>query len=122
MGSARTWKCQRRVAGVVCGWVNVAPKRKCAACGGLKAKKRRPAHAEVLDTLPYADWVKLFGEACGICRRPPKPGRKLHRDHDHKTGRARGLLCFQCNAALRTYMTLDWLRRAVAYLERAERL
>src|SRR5213593_4753145 len=42
---------------------------------------------------------------CAICRtdRPPcrVPGESVwHVDHDHKTGRVRGLLCFNCNAAL----------------------
>ena len=62
----------------------------------------------------------MFGETCGICGRAPS-GRRLHRDHEHVgAGHRRGLLCFRCNSALRTYMTLDWLRAAVAYLERAE--
>ena len=35
-----------------------------------------------------------------------------------RLGTCVGLLCFRCNAALRVYMTADWLRRALAYLER----
>lgn len=116
----KTWKCQRRVGGVVCGQRNPKPKRKCSACGGHRAKKRAPKHRAVLDAMPYSMWVALYGERCGICGCPPKPGKKLHRDHDHRTGLPRGLLCFRDNSALRTYMTLDWMRRAVGYLERAE--
>jgi hypothetical protein len=72
--------------------------------------------------LPYDYYVQLNGsETCGICGAAPKPGKKLHRDHEHVgVGFARGALCFRCNAALRPYMTLEWLRAAVAYLERAD--
>ncbi len=75
----------------------------------------------VLKTMNYADCVEVFGEVCGICCRPPKPGKKLVRDHEHiGNGEIRGLLCFRCNTALRTYITLQWLRSAVDYLERFE--
>ena len=33
---------------------------------------------------------------CAICRTAPA----VHVDHDHKSGRVRGMLCFRCNAAL----------------------
>jgi len=33
---------------------------------------------------------------CAICERPPKKNA-LCVDHDHKTLKVRGLLCFQCN-------------------------
>lgn len=36
---------------------------------------------------------------CAICKRPPGK-RRLHVDHDHKTGEIRGLLCFRCNFGL----------------------
>jgi hypothetical protein len=43
----------------------------------------------------------------------------LHRDHDHTNGgRARGLLCFRCNAAVRNYMTLPWAVKLVLYLSK----
>jgi hypothetical protein len=40
---------------------------------------------------------------CAICRRECGTGRALAVDHDHATGRVRGLLCFRCNTALARY-------------------
>jgi hypothetical protein len=56
------------------------------------------------------------GEYCDLCRSTPKT-RRLHIDHDHKTGRIRGLLCFRCNRNLPTYATPEWLRKAADYLD-----
>lgn len=63
----------------------------------------------------------MFGEDCNICGAKRLPGqRRLARDHDHKTGQARGILCIRCNRAIPNWMTSDWLRLAADYLDRAE--
>jgi hypothetical protein len=64
----------------------------------------------------YAALVAQRGEVCAICGAPPKT-RKLHLDHDHKTGRVRGLLCYRCNRFLHSWMTPAWLRAAAAYVD-----
>lgn len=61
---------------------------------------------------------------CAICRRPERRrlrGRiaPLVVDHDHVTGRVRGLLCHRCNTALGYVEQRLWLRKAQAYLRRA---
>lgn len=40
------------------------------------------------------------GGLCLICHKPCKSGRKLAVDHDHQSGRVRGLLCGNCNIGL----------------------
>jgi hypothetical protein len=72
--------------------------------------------------LSYEHYIEINGgvEVCGICGCGPKDGRRLNRDHDHVTGEPRGLLCWLDNKFLRRGMTVEWMRRAIEYLERAE--
>ena len=115
------WTCRRRVDGRLCMERNPNRKQLCAKCGGRKPQKRRPRHMSALDT-PYEEWVKMFCdgvERCSICLRPrSEKDRRLQRDHDHLSGRPRGLLCVRCNRALPAWMTPEWLRAAADYLER----
>ena len=106
---ARFWTCRG------CKTRNPRIKQRCE-CGRKRPAARTAAQKALTD--PYAVWVERHGETCGICGKPPKEGRKLHRDHDHSTQACRGLLCFRCNTALRAYMTVEWLEAAAAYLRR----
>lgn len=62
------------------------------------------------------------GGVCAICLEPETSKhrgrvRRLAIDHDHETGRIRGLLCTQCNTALGKFRDSESrLLRAVAYL------
>ena len=115
------WTCQRVTAGVKCRATNPNRKHLCSRCGKRRTARKPPAHMSAL-ALPLSFYVEINGgKHCGICGKTAKPGEKFHRDHEHKgVGFPRGLLCFRCNSALRPYMTLEWLRAAVAYVERAE--
>lgn len=117
-----TWLCK-------CGHRNPrTASRRCQGCGNLtKPKRRVPKHAEVLRDTSYQDYALLSvlihgGEkdACAVCGRPKPEGRKHDRDHDHRTGQARGLACWHCNRELLRNATLDQARAVVAYLERCE--
>lgn len=71
--------------------------------------------------LDYAGFVKLNGgDACAICGRPPSATRRLDRDHDHRTGEPRGLLCHRCNRTLGNWITPEWLVSAFMYLHGEE--
>ena len=57
---------------------------------------------------------------CWICGKPPTK-RRLHVEHDHRTGRIRGLACWSCNTLLqRAHDDPGILRSAVKYLESYE--
>ncbi len=54
---------------------------------------------------------------CAICKKRPRADRPLHVDHDHRTGRVRGLLCVSCNTGLgKLGDNLRRLKDAVDYL------
>ena len=66
----------------------------------------------------YEVMLRMYDGGCWICGRLPK-NRRLAADHDHKTGRVRGLLCYPCNRFLVGKHTLETARQVVAYLEHA---
>jgi hypothetical protein len=58
---------------------------------------------------------------CAICRQPCLTGKRLAVDHDHATGKVRGLLCSNCNQGLGHYCDEPVLLRAAAdYVERSK--
>lgn len=71
------------------------------------------------------DWNRMNeaqGEACKICLKhelhgPTQASKPLHVDHDHKTGKVRGLLCQRCNRGLGHFFdSPDILFAAAQYL------
>jgi Recombination endonuclease VII len=65
----------------------------------------------------YARLMHAQGLRCALCPRPlAELGADV--DHDHVTGRVRGLLCPPCNTSLGSH-TAESLRRFLAYVEGA---
>jgi hypothetical protein len=48
----------------------------------------------------YDELVEKQGGVCAVCGYPPDEGKSFHIDHDHDSGRIRGLLCSRCNHAI----------------------
>jgi hypothetical protein len=116
----RFWTCYRQRNGLRCLHKNPSRKQKCEACGGAKPASRQPKHLVALEA-PYEAYIELNGgDRCAIClRERTDVDRRFDRDHDHRTGRPRGLLCHKCNRALPSWVTAEWLRAAAEYLDRS---
>lgn len=60
---------------------------------------------------------ELYGNKCNIC--DIVLPRRFCIDHDHVTGKVRGVLCNTCNAGLgKLGDTVEGLKKAILYLER----
>jgi len=69
----------------------------------------------------YNTILKAQGGVCAICGRADDNGGALSVDHDHETGKTRGLLCKGCNLLLgKAHDDPELLRKAAAYLEREQ--
>lgn len=67
----------------------------------------------------YLQMLNEQNEVCAICNEPCALGRRLAVDHDHKTGRVRGLLCSRCNTSIGKFNDdVSLLKSAIKYLER----
>ena len=61
--------------------------------------------------------LEAQGNRCAICL-TTDPGRSWHIDHDHVTGKVRGILCFGCNVGLGVFQDDESrMRRAIRYLK-----
>lgn len=79
-------------------------------CLAWQEAYKRQKHGGIFDRL----LVEQQGQ-CGICR---SELLKPCLDHDHKTGRIRGLLCDSCNLGLGKFLdNAELLERAAQYLK-----
>lgn len=53
-----------------------------------------------LDIEDYWQMHEDQGNVCAICHKEDPVNGKLSVDHDHHTGKVRGLLCFPCNTGI----------------------
>lgn len=65
--------------------------------GKAKRQQYLLKHEYDLTVEQYQTMVSEQGGCCAICLRPE---RRLHVDHEHSTGRVRGLLCKKCNMGI----------------------
>ena len=96
----------------------MSPEKKAA-----KAAKQYPAHIRRRYGLTVEELATIRekqDDRCALCRREGKittRRNKLFVDHNHATGRVRGLLCLSCNQALGVLGdSVERLDRVVRYL------
>lgn len=90
----------------------------CIPCTSVYGFEVRLRKEYGLTLAEYEAMADKQGGRCAICLRKPA-ARRLAVDHNHKTGRIRGLLCTRCNHKLLGASNEDSaiLRRAADYLD-----
>ena len=69
------------------------------------------------------DMLRKQSGKCKICGKDiylfgDTKSNTAHVDHDHKTGKVRGLLCQECNTGLGKFCdNIEYLKNAIKYLE-----
>lgn len=98
----------------ICGvsyWPTSARQKYCGVCAPTKGFRARVRRYGVSAT----EYARLLAEQDGLCAIcGVKPAVAV--DHEHDSGRVRGLLCHHCNFKLAALESEDWLSRAQAYL------
>lgn len=67
----------------------------------------------------FEEMIRRQDDKCAICEDPLPAGRNSHLDHNHQTGKIRGILCAHCNRSLggfkecprRLQAAIDYLRK-----------
>lgn len=87
------------------------------------AEEKRTAYLKNAYGITEQEYRKLLRRqhgVCAICGAKPK-NQTLAVDHDHETGKVRGLLCRSCNVALGCLKDdIRLLSAAIVYLEDAD--
>ena len=84
---------------------------------------RRSRHLKSNYNITIKDFNKMLEEqeyCCAICgTKDPGGNGRFHVDHNHCTGKVRGLLCHHCNTSLGGFKdSIPNLQKAIEYLEK----
>ena len=104
-----------------CSGCSRCASRKDVGKAKLDAREARLKKQYGLSREQYALMLKAQGGGCALCgsKKPggPMPRRNFAVDHDHRSGKVRGLLCAPCNTGLGHFKdNQQLLRRAADYL------
>ncbi len=92
---------------------------------GLKTRLSDYSVKKLYNLTPqaYQALLNKQGGACRVCRvKRNEITRRFDVDHDHETGKIRGLLCLNCNRAIGLLKeSSSILRRAARYLDKSKK-
>lgn len=71
----------------------------CVECALLVSRRGKFLYQYGLSVEEYEEMFRLQNGACAVCSSAPRQGQDLPVDHNHLTGKVRGLLCHSCNRA-----------------------
>jgi hypothetical protein len=104
--------------------------RKCKGIVDLAWKKKNPEKVKHsirkwnLNKLGFTPelfdkMLEAQGNVCALCGSDDPQASNWNSDHDHKTGKARGLLCWPCNIAVGYLEKYDdaWINKAQKYID-----
>lgn len=74
-----------------------------------------------ITTEQYSQYLIKQNDSCAICgKESSESKRRLAVDHNHKTGKIRGLLCKDCNIALGLFKDdIKLLEKSISYLKQS---
>ena len=96
---------------------DATPKRK---------KEEKARHLLRAYNMTLEQWNLLYSNQNGICANPycdkVMLGSDTHVDHDHETGKVRGLLCARCNTDLGRLEDKNRIEGLYLYLEKTKNI
>ncbi len=98
--------------------------RKWNKANTLKTSSYRRKYIYGISLEEYNKLLQDSNGICAICNQPETKTLKgkiisLSIDHNHKTGKIRGLLCYKCNSVIGfTDENIDLLQKHIQYLQR----
>jgi len=111
----------------VCKIVFTPSDNRQVSCSTACAHKAKPKHYKRHDLkrnykITIKDWEDMFAKQNGCCKicnnHQSALSRALDVDHNHSTGKVRGLLCHKCNRALGLFNEdLQRMQTAIEYLK-----
>ena len=103
------------------GCLNTRKRNRSKVVGDHGMTKSRVHYLKSRYGITPEQWIEMWyaqGECCGVCRSETTDGKWWHVDHDHETGKVRGILCHGCNTGLGNFGDdIARMRRAIEYLE-----